>query len=109
MQKKFLKPALIIVVISLCSFTAFQFSRNQILLEMLMSALNQAHYSPLKVNDEFSEKAYKLYLKRLDYTKKFLLQEDIDALSKYKLSIDDEITNGTFDFYELSKSLINQM
>jgi carboxyl-terminal processing protease len=71
-----------------------------------MSALDQAHYSPLKINDEFSEKAFTLYLKRLDTNKKFLLKEDVDALSKYKQSIDDEIQNGTLDFYNLSAKLI---
>src|ERR1700741_2688612 len=99
MLKKSLKPLLIIFVISLCSFAIFHFGKNQILMDMLMSALNQAHYTPLKVNDEFSEKAFNLYLKRLDYSKKFLMQSDVDALSKYRRSIDDEVNSGTFDFY----------
>ena len=106
MQYKILKPTLFILGISLCSFTFFQFEKNQILQDMLMSVLNQAHYSPLKVNDEFSEKAFDLYLKRIDISKKFLLQSDVDALSKYKKSIDDEINNGTFDFYKLSADII---
>lgn len=106
MRYKILKPTLFILGISLCSFTFFQFEKNQILQDMLMSVLNQAHYSPLKVNDEFSEKAFDLYLKRIDISKKFLLQSDVDALSKYKKSIDDEINNGTFDFYKLSADII---
>ena len=84
MRYKFIKPTLLILVITLCSFTFFQFEKNQILQDMLMSVLNQAHYSPLKVDDEFSEKAYSLYLKRIDISKKFLLQSDVDAFSKYK-------------------------
>lgn len=106
MRYKFIKPSLLILVISLCSFTFFQFEKNQILQDMLMSVLNQAHYSPLKINDEFSEKAYDLYLKRIDISKKFLLQSDVDAFSKYKKSIDDEINNGTFEFYKLSSDII---
>ncbi len=106
MRYKFIKPTLLILVITLCSFTFFQFEKNQILQDMLMSVLNQAHYSPLKVDDEFSEKAYSLYLKRIDISKKFLLQSDVDAFSKYKKSIDDEINNGTFDFYKLSSEII---
>ncbi len=108
MQKKILKSGVLVIVISLCSFTFFQFEKNQVLLDMLMSVLNQAHYSPLKINDEFSEKAYNLYLKRLDINKKFLIQSDIDALSVYRKSIDDEINNGTFDFYKLSAELITK-
>ena len=108
MQKKIVTPLFIALFIGLCSFTVYQFSKNQILLDMLMSSLNQAHYSPLKIDDEFSEKAFTLYLKRLDNNKKFLLQTDVDALAKYKKTIDDEITNGTFDFYNLSTTLINK-
>ncbi|MBI3520087.1 MAG: carboxy terminal-processing peptidase [Bacteroidetes bacterium] len=108
MQRRYIKPALLVLAISLCSFTIFQFEKNQILQDMLMSVLNQAHYSPLKVDDEFSEKAYKLYIKRLDMSKKFLLQSDIDALSKYRKSIDDEVNNGTFVFYKLSADLIEK-
>ncbi len=107
-HKKFLFPALATLAIAVSSFTVFQFSRNQILLDMLMSALNQAHYSPLTINDEFSEKAFKLYLKNLDYSKKMLTQADVDALSKYRKQIDDEVNNGTFEFFELSYSLISK-
>lgn len=105
-HKKILKPVLLFVVISLSSFAVYQFGKNHLLLEMLMSALDQAHYSPLKINDEFSEKAFTLYIKRLDTNKKFLLKEDVEALSKYKQKIDDEIQNGTLDFYNLSAKLI---
>lgn len=107
-HKKIFKPLLLLLVVSLSSFTVYQFGKNHLLLEMLMSALDQAHYSPLKVNDDFSEKAFNLYLKRIDTNKKFLLKEDVEQLSKYKLKIDDEIQNGTLEFYELSNSLITK-
>lgn len=108
MQKKIVSPLFIALFIGLCSFTVYQFGKNQILIDMLMSSLNQAHYSPLKIDDDFSEKAFSLYLKRLDNNKKFLIQADVDALAKYRKSIDDEITNGTFDFYDLSNTLITK-
>lgn len=108
MQTKYIKSVLLIAIISLCSFTFFQFSRNQILMDMLMTALNEAHYSPLKVDDSFSEKAYTLYLERLDASKKFLLQEDVDALAKYRKNIDDEINNSSFEFYNLSYDIISK-
>lgn len=107
MRNSFLKIFLVsLVTIFLCSFTFFQIGKNGLLLDMLMSALNQAHYSPLKINDEFSEKAYSLYLKRLDVNKKFLLQSDVDALAKYRRQIDDEVNTGNFDFYNLSEKII---
>lgn len=106
MRNSFSKIFLVSLVAILCSFTFFQIGKNGLLLDMLMSALNQAHYNPLKINDEFSEKAYSLYLKRLDLNKKFLLQSDVEALSKYRRQIDDEVNTGNFEFYNLSEKII---
>ena len=106
MRYSFLKPLLILSVTLFCSFTFFQIGKNELLLDMLMSALNQAHYNPLKINDDFSEKAFNLYLKRLDSNKKFLLQSDVDALAKFRRQIDDEVNTGSFEFYNLSYELI---
>jgi carboxyl-terminal processing protease len=108
MRNKIIKSSFLIAVLGLCSFTYFQFEKNQVLLDMLMSVLNQAHYSPLKINDEFSEKAHKLYLKRLDVSKKFLLKSDIESLNKYSKEIDDEINNGTFEFYKAALEIITK-
>lgn len=108
MRYSFFKPLLVLSVTLLCSFTFFQIGKNELLLDMLMSALNQAHYNPLKINDDFSEKAFNLYLKRMDTNKKFLLQSDIDALAKYRREIDDEVNNGSFEFYNLSTEIINK-
>lgn len=108
MQLKRYSVIIILGIVLLSSFTYFQFTKNQILLDMLMSALNQSHYTPLKVDDSFSEKAYDLYVKRLDYNKKFLLKSDVELLSKYRKQIDDEINNGTFDFYKACNEIITQ-
>lgn len=108
MRNSFFKPLLILSVTVFCSFTFFQIGKNELLLDMLMSALNQAHYNPLQINDEFSEKAFNLYLKRIDSNKKFLLQSDVDAMAKYRRDIDDEVNNGSFGFYNLSTELITK-
>lgn len=108
MQLKRYRIIILLSIVLLSSFTFFQFTKNQILLDMLMSALNQSHYTPLKIDDSFSEKAYDLYVKRLDYNKKFLLKSDVDLLSKYRKLIDDEISNGTFDFYKACNEIITQ-
>jgi len=110
MKRFSLKTGLIAAAIGLSSFTLLKitFEKNQLLMDLLMSGLNQAHYMPLKVDDAFSEKVYDLYMKRLDYNKKFLLQSDVDELAKYKHSIDEEVMNERFDFYKLSVDMINR-
>lgn len=110
MRSSFVKPLLLAAVVGLSSFTAYKmvFSRNQVVLDLLMSGLNSAHYSPLKIDDAFSEKAFNLYLKRIDYNKKFLLQSDMDDLAKYRRAIDDEVNNSTFEFYNKSYEIITR-
>lgn len=107
MKRHFL---LISGVVLLSSFTIYKYSftRNQIMMGILLDGLSQAHYSPVKIDDAFSEKVYTLYLKRLDFGKKFLLQSDIDQLARYRLEIDEEVNNGTFQFYKLSVDLITK-
>lgn len=105
--KKGLLLALILVVSSF-SFIRYVFDKNDVILELLFGNLNQFHYSPLKVDDQFSEKTFDLYLRRLDYSKKFLLQSDVDALAKYRREIDDQLMSQKHDFFKLSLELINK-
>jgi carboxyl-terminal processing protease len=79
-------------------------------MDRLVGALDALHYSPVQINDQFSENVFNLYVKRLDGGKKFLLQSDIDEMSKYRRTIDDEImaAEGRFDLYNLSIDLINK-
>ncbi len=54
--------------------------------------LEEIHYSPKDINDNFSKEIFKKYLAEVDVEKDVLLQSDVDALkSKYETTIDDEI------------------
>ncbi len=97
--------------IALVSYTfksSVQSDKDVAIDQILMQSLNNVHYSPLTVNDEFGEKVFKLYLQRLDYNKKFLLQGDVDDLKKMQHNIDDEITNGKFTFFDKSYDIITK-
>jgi carboxyl-terminal processing protease len=76
--------------------------------QILMQSLKQVHYSPMEINDDFSEKVFKLYLERLDYSKKFLIQPDVEELKKYNRTIDDDINAGQFNFFNKSVEIINK-
>jgi carboxyl-terminal processing protease len=104
------KTLLIAVVFALSSFTVvkYVFDKNDVIFELLLGSLNDYHYSPIKLDDAFSEKVYDLYLKRMDASKKFLLKEDVDILSKYRREIDDQILNQRHEFYKKSVELINK-
>ena len=101
------KTVILVGVIILTSFTLFKyvFDKNDVIFELIFGSLNQNHYSPLKIDDAFSEKVFELYIKRLDYNKKFLLQSDIDELAKSRRDIDDQLLNQRHDFYTRSIDL----
>jgi len=61
--------------------------------------LEEAHYSPKKIDDEFSKDIFKKYLVALDPDKNIFLQEDIQALKKYETRIDDEIHGAPVQFF----------
>ena len=75
---------------------------------LLIQSLNGYHFNPLTINDEFSEKVFKQNIKYLDYTKKFLIQSDVNLLKQYEHSIDDDINNGNFTFFEKSIEIIDK-
>lgn len=112
LKPSFMKKNLLLLagIILLSSFTIYTYvsTRHLFLMERLKGALDNLHYKPVVMDDEFSEKVFNLYVnKRLDYNKKFLIQSDVDQLAKYRRSLDDEIMNasGKFELYQLSVEL----
>jgi carboxyl-terminal processing protease len=57
--------------------------------------LEEIHYSPKNIDDSFSREVFKKYLSEVDLEKKTFLQSDIQELSKYQTSIDDELLGKT--------------
>jgi len=82
--------------------------KNEILLKALMQGLSTGHYKPEKVDDAFSKKVFNLYLDRLDFNKKFLLASDVQQLRKYETALDDELRDGSYEFFNLSADLIDK-
>lgn len=95
-------------------FIAFGFYlKNQntgedVLLKAINASLQSAHYDPVAIDDSFSAKAYGLYIENIDPNKRFLLQKDADALSKYELTIDDEINDGTYQLFDRSVAMLTE-
>lgn len=102
------KIVLFLLIISILSFTIYKyiFNKNDVVLELLFGSLNQYHYSPVELNDDFSKKVFSIYLRNIDYNKKYLLQSDVNALSVYKDSIDDQLKSKRHDFYKLITNTI---
>lgn len=78
------------------------------LIRAILYGLERYHYEPQNVDDDFSKKAYNLYLQNIDGGKRFFTQAEIDQLKPFEQQIDDEAQAGTFKLFDLSTSLMEQ-
>lgn len=77
-----------------------KYAKQQKLLTAIGSILEQRHYSPKAIDDNFSKSVFKKYLENLDPEKNLFLQGDIKSLSKYQTTLDEEILGkSTMEFY----------
>ncbi len=61
--------------------------------------LSQIHYSPKKIDDNFSKEIFKKYLAdKVDPQKNVFLKSDIEELRRYETRLDDEIQGGKVEF-----------
>ncbi|TAG30463.1 MAG: PDZ domain-containing protein [Sphingobacteriia bacterium] len=73
-------------------------TQQQRLLSAVTTLLEQQHYSPKKINDDFSRNIFKSYLEQLDGDKTIFTQADIASLKKMETTIDDEIKGAPLQF-----------
>lgn len=101
---KFLLLALLIAFAS-CSFTTKSFEnsdKDKLLIEIIKHVLEQGHFAPKDINDEFSNKVFEDYLEQLDPFKRYFYESDIKEFSKYKDQIDDQIKSFDVSFFNLT-------
>ncbi len=91
-----------------CASVSDEISKDKLLSDTIFGTLQNRHFAPKTLNDEFSKAAYADYLKNLDINKRFLLQGDVDKLKGYELDIDDEIKAGDFKLMREAESLLAQ-
>jgi carboxyl-terminal processing protease len=114
MSKKFLPFALLLVGASL--FIAFKSQgrsdasdnenprlRYAKILRNVGILLEEGHFSPRKIDDNFSKMVLKRFEEDLDGEKNIFLQSDIDLLKKFENKIDDEIHGEELkSFFEIN-------
>jgi carboxyl-terminal processing protease len=81
--------------------------RAKIISNLIRSKFSSQHYSHRSIDDSLSEAAFTLYVKQLDFQKRFLLQEDVAHLKKYADKIDDEINTGNIELPVVAAKIMN--
>lgn len=104
----------ILTVLLLASFLYKQYGppvsqeeKEKILIQTMLSRLEQLHFKPIDIDDKFSERVFDLYIKRLDGGKRFLTKNDLRELAKYRHLIDDESVKGNFEFFNWSQAIFS--
>lgn len=82
--------------------------KDKVLLQAFKMMLDRIHFSPKEVDDDFSSEVFDLYIKRLDYQKRFFLQSDIEEFEKYRDKLDDAIAKEDFTFFNLTNDVLTQ-
>jgi carboxyl-terminal processing protease len=72
------------------------------LMHSILTDLNYYHYSPVNIDDQFSEKVYGLYLDRLDNGRRWLTQKEVKQLDAWKHKLDEEANAGAFAFLDVA-------
>ncbi|TNF28108.1 MAG: tail-specific protease [Deltaproteobacteria bacterium] len=82
--------------------------KDKVLGMLIKNALENYHYKSMVINDEVSKKAFDEYLKRVDYGKQFLLQSDIKELEKFRMQMDDQLSDGKMTLLEVTEKILNK-
>ena len=100
----------VLALLGLASYSVYQGppSRDQVVLGIMLTGLNQLHYQPEKLDDQFSQRVYDLYLKRIDGNKQLLLAPEVAQLAQYRTQIDDQLRGGTHEFLDATAQLIGR-
>lgn len=68
-------------------------------IKAVVKKLEKDHVRPKAIDDNFSKSIWKKYLEGLDPNKDVFLQSDFHDLKGYELRIDDELHEGSTDFF----------
>ncbi len=100
---------IILATLLLCgglwSFNVFKkdtSDKDKVLIELLTFVLQQAHYKPTEINDEFSKTMFDSYIESLDPSKRYFLEADITEFKKYRLALDDLMLTSDLSFFDLT-------
>ncbi|MFP2997419.1 carboxy terminal-processing peptidase [Spongiivirga sp. MCCC 1A20706] len=82
--------------------------KDKLLIELITYVIDQLHFSPGDVNDEFSENVYMNYIQGLDPYKRYFRKSDIEEFEKFKYELDDQLKKSEITFFNLTHERLEQ-
>jgi len=96
---------ILLMAFASCSFTTKKFEdpdKDKLLIQLITYVLEQGHFTPKDINDDFSEHVFNNYLDQLDPFKRYFYQSDIDEFKAYQDKLDDQIKAYDISFFNLT-------
>lgn len=102
---------LLLLAFASCSFTTKTFNdpdKDKLLVQVITYVLQQGHFDPIAMNDEFSTKLFSGFLESLDPTKRYFYESDYKDFEKFKRSIDDQLKVSDITFFNVTYERLMQ-
>lgn len=95
-----MKKILLLLLLVSFSLSAQQAEKTCITVSKIYRLIQQEHYSPKPLDDSLSVYVFDTFIDGLDPNRNILTKADYEKLVKYRLLIDDYITDGSCDFID---------
>merc|ERR1711974_69035 len=107
MMKRNYKLLLLVLLLAFasCSFTSKKFedpNKDKLLIQLVTYLLDEGHFSPQDINDDFSKEVFDEYLEQLDPLKRYFHASDIKELEKYKTDLAHQIKAYDVSFFNIT-------
>ncbi|WP_418603231.1 carboxy terminal-processing peptidase [Hwangdonia sp.] len=106
-MKRNYKVLLLMVLLAFasCSFTTKTFDdsdKDKLLIHIIKNVLEQLHFDPIAMDDEFSEALFSGYIETVDPLKRYFYESDIKDFENYKFTIDDQLKVSDVTFFNVT-------
>ncbi|WP_345170518.1 carboxy terminal-processing peptidase [Algibacter aquimarinus] len=96
---------LLLLAFASCSFTSKTTFTNpdkdKLLVQVITFVLEQGHFDPIDLDDDFSAELFKDYVEIIDPVKRYFYESDYKDFEKFKLSIDDQLKVSDITFFNV--------
>ena len=102
---------LLLLAFASCSFTSKTFNdpnKDKVLVQVITYVLENAHFDPKDLNDEFSSGVFDDYLEQLDPLKRYFVKSDIEEFEEYRTLLDDQLKDYDISFFNLTHKRLLQ-
>ena len=82
--------------------------KEAVLVKTVLNYVEQLHFRPKSLDDKLSEQLFNYYIESIDGAKRFLTKEDLALMENHRFNLDNQATEGTFTFFDLSIDLLDK-